>query len=114
MDEEEIIALIKEIFEDIEARSKRFENGTETLDDLVNHIQWFKIQFNLINNNEKLEVVQLKHYKKIVEAYKICQSSFKKFVKQVKEVRDILEVMDYYGVPEAIDDLNKILGDEEE
>ena len=41
----------------------------------------------------------------------LLRMEYNNFVKQVKEVRDKLEVMDYYGVPEAIDDLNKILGD---
>lgn len=114
--DKESIEKLKEAlgFEEIEARSIRFKNGTETLDDLINHIQGYKIQFDLIKNNEELEVVELKHYKKIVEAYKMCEDEFKRFVTQVKEIRDKLEVMDYYGVPDAIDDLNKILGDEEE
>lgn len=53
-------------------------------------------------------------HKQLSDSAAILRMRYNKLVKQVKEVRDKLEVMDYYGVPEAIDDLNKILGDEEE
>ena len=33
--------------------------------------------------------------------------------KKIKEIRDKAEVMDYYTLPDVIDDLNKLLGDEE-
>lgn len=32
---------------------------------------------------------------------------------KIKEIRDKAEVMDYYTLPDIIDDLNKLLGDEE-
>ena len=36
-----------------------------------------------------------------------------KWRKKIKEIRDKAEVMDYYTLPDVIDDLNKLLGDEE-
>ena len=33
--------------------------------------------------------------------------------KKIKEIRDKAEVMDYYTLPDVIDDLDKLLGDEE-
>lgn len=32
---------------------------------------------------------------------------------KIKEIRDKAEVMDYYTLPDVIEDLNKLLGDEE-
>ena len=36
-----------------------------------------------------------------------------KWKRKIKEIRDKAEVMDYYTLPDVIDDLNKLLGDEE-
>lgn len=51
-------------YDEIEARHKRFMEGKETIDDLINHIYYYKIK------NDKgldLDVVELKYYKKLVK-----------------------------------------------
>lgn len=51
-------------YDEIEARHKRFMEGKETADDLINHIYHYEIK------NDKgldLDVVELKYYKKLVK-----------------------------------------------
>lgn len=51
-------------YDEIEARHKRFMEGKETADDLINHIYHYEIK------NDKgldLVVVELKYYKKLVK-----------------------------------------------
>ena len=66
--DEKSIKNIKEVIglDEIEARHKRFMNGTETIDDLINHIYHYKIK-----NNDGLDVdlVEKKYYEKIVDLY---------------------------------------------
>lgn len=65
VDENTINELKKAIgYDEIEARHKRFMEGKETADDLMNHIYYYKIK------NDKdldLDVVELKYYKKLVK-----------------------------------------------
>ena len=51
-------------YDEIEARHKRFMEGKETADDLINHIYHYKIKNN---NGLDLDVVELKYYKKLVK-----------------------------------------------
>lgn len=65
VDENTINELKKAIgYDEIEARHKRFMEGKETADDLINHIYYYEIK------NDKgldLDVVELKYYKKLVK-----------------------------------------------
>ena len=65
VDENTINELKKAIgYDELEARHKRFMEGKETADDLINHIYHYKIK------NDKgldLDVVELKYYKKLVK-----------------------------------------------
>lgn len=65
VDENTINELKKAIgYDEIEARHKRFMEGKETVDDLINHIYHYEIK------NDKgldLDVVELKYYKKLVK-----------------------------------------------
>lgn len=65
VDENTINELKKAIgYDELEARHKRFMEGKETTDDLINHIYHYKIK------NDKgldLDVVELKYYKKLVK-----------------------------------------------
>ncbi len=59
------------VHSEIEEVSKRFNNGTETLDDLINNYRHFTIRFELKSGIEHdLEVVELKYYLKLVEKVK--------------------------------------------
>lgn len=51
-------------YDEIEARHKRFMEGKETVDDLINHIYHYEIKNN---NGLDLDVVELKYYKKLVK-----------------------------------------------
>lgn len=60
---------------EIEEVSKRFNNGTETLDDLINNYRHLKIKFEMKNGTEQdLDVVELKYYKKLIEEIKKQQN----------------------------------------
>lgn len=65
VDENTINELKKAIgYDEIESRHKRFMEGKETADDLINHIYHYEIK------NDKgldLDVVELKYYKKLVK-----------------------------------------------
>lgn len=65
VDENTINELKKAIgYDELEARHKRFMEGKETADDLINHIYHYEIK------NDKgldLDVVELKYYKKLVK-----------------------------------------------
>lgn len=67
VDENTINELKKTIgYDEIEARHKRFMEGKETTDDLINHIYHYEIK------NDKgldLYVVELKYYNKIIDLY---------------------------------------------
>lgn len=52
------------------------------------------------------EYIEYKGIKYIKEQYCISKS-------KIKEIRDKAEVMDYYTLNDVIDDLNKLLGDED-
>lgn len=65
IDEKTINELKKAIgYNEIEARHKRFMEGKETADDLMNGIYHYKIKNN---NGLDLDVVELKYYKKLVK-----------------------------------------------
>lgn len=70
--EPESVENLKDIVHsEIEEISKRFNNGTETLDDLINNYKHLKIRFELKNGiKQDLEVVELKYYLKLVEKVK--------------------------------------------
>ena len=51
--------------DELVAISERYKNGTETEDDLINYIQRFKIE----SDKYDLDVVQYKHYKKLLNLY---------------------------------------------
>lgn len=47
------------------------------------------------------------------EDIKLLIKGYRELEAKVKEIRDKAEVMDYYTLPDVIEDLNKLLGDEE-
>ena len=53
-------------YDEIEARHKRFMNGTETIDDLINGILHYRIK----NDDDlDLDVVEFKYYQKMIDLY---------------------------------------------
>ena len=59
------------VHSEIEEISKRFNNGTETLDDLINNYRHLTIKFEMKNGTEQdLDVVELKYYLKLIEKVK--------------------------------------------
>lgn len=66
IDENSMNELKKSIGDEIEERHKRFMEGKETIDDLINGIYHYKIK---IDNGLDLDVVELKYYNKIIDLY---------------------------------------------
>lgn len=86
VDENTINELKKAIgYDEIEARHKRFMEGKETADDLINHIYHYKIK------NDKgldLDVVELKYYNKIIDLYNKEKEKNKNKDKILQNIRE--------------------------
>ena len=69
-------------YDEVEAIHKRFENGTETEEDLINNIIHYKLKFNVEDEKEiEVDVVELKYYNKIIDLYnkqKECNEELRK------------------------------------
>ena len=66
LDEIDKLEVLDKMQKELEARHQRFMNGTETIDDLINHIYHYKIKNN---DGLDLELVEKKYYEKIVDLY---------------------------------------------
>lgn len=82
IDEKSIDNLKKAIgYDEIQERHKRFMEGKETIDDLINGIYHYKIK------NDKgldLDVVELKYYKKVIDLYNKEKEKNKELEKMLK------------------------------
>ena len=92
VDEKTINELKKAIgYDEIEARHKRFLEGKETADELINHIYHYEIK------NDKgldLDVVELKYYKKLVKIINLMAEHIEKgcdFDNRIQTKQQILE-----------------------
>ena len=86
VDEKSIDNLKKIIDSELEERSKRFNNGTETIDDLINGYRHYKIC------NDKgldLDVVELKHYKRLIDFYKQAKSDLYEANNRINDLLDL-------------------------
>lgn len=61
---EELKKAIK--YDELNEISKRFDNGTETEDDIINHCKNYEIEFK---NGNQLFVVEKKYFDKVVDLY---------------------------------------------
>ena len=78
---EEDINLVK-----LKEISKRFSNGTETIEDIINYCRNYEIKFE---NGLKLRVVEKRYFDKLVERIKELEEENKRkdmFVEMAKEV----------------------------
>ena len=65
---EECAKKLHKMFEPLENAYNRFENGEETLDDLLKYYPSFKIQLKYNDGKQKeLDVVEKKYYKKLID-----------------------------------------------
>lgn len=86
VDEKSIDNLKKIIDSELEERSKRFNNGVETIDDLINGYRNYKIC------NDKgldLDVVELKHYKRLIDFYKQAESDLYEANNRISDLLDL-------------------------
>lgn len=86
VDEKSIDNLKKTIDSELEERSKRFYNGVETIDDLINGYRHYKIC------NDKgldLDVVELKHYKRLIDFYKQAESDLYEANNRINDLLDL-------------------------
>lgn len=91
VDEKSIDNLKKIIDSELEERSKRFNNGVETIDDLINGYRHYKIC------NDKgldLDVVELKHYKRLIDFYKQAKSDLYEANNRINDLLDIVKQKD--------------------
>ena len=86
VDEKSIDNLKKIIDTELEERSKRFNKGVETIDDLINGYRHYKIC------NDKgldLDVVELKHYKRLIDFYKQAKSDLYEANNRINDLLDL-------------------------
>ena len=77
------------IASETEEISKRFNNGTETLDDLINNYRHLTIKFELKDGTEQdLDVVELKYYLKLIEKVKALLNELDKKDKIINEMAE--------------------------
>ena len=86
VDEKSIDNFKKIIDTELEERSKRFNKGVETIDDLINGYRHYKIC------NDKgldLDVVELKHYKRLIDFYKQAESDLYEANNRINDLLDL-------------------------
>ena len=91
VDEKSIDNLKKVIDNELQERSKRFNNGTETIDDLINGYRHYKIC------NDKgldLDVVELKYYKRLIDFYKQAKADLYEANNRINDLLDLVKQKD--------------------
>lgn len=91
VDEKSIDNLKKIIDSELEERSKRFNNGVETIDDLINGYRNYKI---CNDKGLNLDVVELKHYKRLIDFYKQAKSDLYEANNRINDLLDIVKQKD--------------------
>ena len=86
VDEKSIDNLKKIIDSELEERSKRFNNGVETIDDLINGYRHYKI---CNNKGLDLDVVELKHYKRLIDFYKQAKADLYEANNRINDLLDL-------------------------
>lgn len=86
VDEKSIDNLKKIIDSELEERSKRFNNGVETIDDLINGYRHYKI---CNNKGLDLDVVELKHYKRLIDFYKQAEADLYEANNRINDLLDL-------------------------
>lgn len=94
VDENTINELKKAIgYDELEARHKRFMEGKETADDLINHIYHYEIK------NDKgldLDVVELKYYKKLVKIINLMGEHIENGCDFDNKIQTKQQILDYF------------------
>jgi len=91
VDEKSIDNLKKIIDSELKERSKRFNNGVETIDDLINGYRHYKI---CNDKGLNLDVVELKHYKRLIDFYKQAKSDLYEANNRINDLLDIVKQKD--------------------
>lgn len=94
-----------------ELRKHRYKNIIDKIEPeyFFNTCDTFLREYRKLEQESKKYLIKLtdEEYRRVVEnAQKDCISKSK-----IKEIRDKAEVMDYYTLPNVIDDLNELLGE---
>ena len=82
-----------DIEEDIKKVSERFNNGTETIEDILKYCRNFKFTFE---NGIKLQLVEKKYLDRLIEEYKKLlaeREEDKKRIKELEKTNKILKEM---------------------
>ena len=81
----------------------------------------YKEELKKIDKALNLEPGRVAPYRhEIIESFKTGITQLKKIIdnsipkSKIEEIRDKAEVMDYYTLPDVIEDLNKLLGESQE
>lgn len=94
VDENTINELKKAIgYDELEARHKRFMEGKETADDLINHIYHYEIK------NDKgldLDVVELKYYKKLVKIINLMAEHIENGCDFDNKIQTKQQILEYF------------------
>ena len=105
LDEIDKLEVLDKMQKELEARHQRFMNGTETIDDLINHIYHYKIKNN---DGLDLDLVEKKYYEKIVDLYNKEKEKNKQLFKEYnKRVSTIIKYEQ--TIKTAIDEFEDVL-----
>ena len=101
---EKLHKLFDEKFEELKKAHNRFENGTETTKDLLQHYKHYRMDVETKKGSTKLDLIELKYYEKLVSIVK----------KQDKIIKEMVETLVGLTVWDSEKDEPFILGDKEE
>ena len=98
------LEVFKEKFEKLKETRNRFENGTETLEDLLEHYKHYRMDVETKEGSTKLDLIELKYYEELVNIVK----------KQNKVINEMVETLVGLTVWDSEKDEPFILGNKEE
>ena len=91
-------------FEELKEAHNRFENGTETLEDLLEHYKHYRMDVETKKDSIKLDLIELKYYEKLVSIVK----------KQDNVINEMAEQLSGLTILDIKKDEYIVLGDKEE
>lgn len=94
-----------DIEEDIKKVSERFNNGTETIEDILKYCRNFKFTFE---NGIKLQLVEKKYLDRLIEEYKKLLAEREEDKKKINEKIKDLEYNSSLGFEETLEETYKI------
>ena len=91
---------------------KLLESLIEEYERVCKEYQFYNVPVHIDENDIQAIENLIKGYRELEDRYLKNRQRTIKLELKIKEIRDKAEVMDYYTLPDVIDDLNKLLGDE--